>query len=61
VGRQLRDPDFFRFARARRKNLAHVVDRRWNLLCVNRGATKFVEFLTGPAPVVPVKPAVTLT
>jgi hypothetical protein len=32
---------------------AFVVDRRWNLLRVNRGATKFVEFLTGPAPVVP--------
>ena len=31
---------------------AFVVDRRWNLLRVNRGATKFVEFLTGPASVV---------
>ena len=30
-----------------------VVDRRWNLLRVNRGATKLVEFLTGAAPVVP--------
>lgn len=28
---------------------AFVVDRRWNLLRANRGATKFVEFLTGPA------------
>jgi transcriptional regulator with XRE-family HTH domain len=27
---------------------AFVVDRHWNLLRVNRGATKFVEFLTGP-------------
>jgi transcriptional regulator with XRE-family HTH domain len=32
---------------------AFVVDRRWNLLRVNHGATKFIEFLTGPAPVVP--------
>ena len=28
---------------------AFVVDRRWNLLRANRGAVKFVEFLTGPA------------
>ena len=28
---------------------AFVVDRRWNLLRANRGAAKFVEFLTGPA------------
>lgn len=27
---------------------AFVVDRRWNLLRANRGATKFVEFLMGP-------------
>lgn len=27
---------------------AFVVDRRWNLLRANRGAAKFVEFLTGP-------------
>jgi hypothetical protein len=30
-----------------------VVDRRWNLLRANRGAAKFVEFLTGPAPDTP--------
>src|SRR5262252_5237198 len=27
---------------------AFVVDRRWNLLRANRGALKFVEFLSGP-------------
>jgi len=32
---------------------AFVVDRRWNLLRANHGATKFVEFLTGLAAVVP--------
>jgi hypothetical protein len=30
---------------------AFVVDRRWNLLRANAGAGRFVEFLTGPAPV----------
>src|SRR5688500_13516659 len=29
---------------------AFVVDRRWNLLRANAGAARFVEFLTGPAP-----------
>lgn len=32
---------------------AFVVDRRWNLLRANRGAARFVEFLTGPAPTAP--------
>lgn len=37
---------------------AFVIDRRWNLLCVNQGATRLTEFLLGPSPAeLPVEPA----
>jgi len=39
---------------------AFVVDRRWNLLRANRGATRLTAFLTGPAPAEPAAKPVNL-
>jgi transcriptional regulator with XRE-family HTH domain len=36
---------------------AFVLDRRWNVLRANTGATRLTEFLTGPAPADPVPSA----